>query len=139
VRQEFGDDPVDVPHRQMQHEQGTGAPERGQVLAFRHRRRLVGHPGEDHGLAHGGDCQLTPERRSCGREGGDPGNYRVVDTALVEAPHLLGDGTEDRGVTGVQPCDIHACSVRIDQLGDDLVEVEVGGIDQARPGRARGE
>jgi hypothetical protein len=130
MRRQFADDVLDPLHGQVHHERGTGGPEGGQVLARRHRRRAVRDAGEDDGLADAGHGELAPQGGGGGRERGHARGDVVGDAGPVEATGLLGDGAEDRRVARAEPDDVEPAGVRGGHGRDDLVQGEVGGVDQ---------
>jgi hypothetical protein len=136
VRRELGDDLLDPLHGQVQHQRRPGRAEAGQVLARRHRRRAVRDPAEDDGLPHAGHRELAPQGRGGGRERGHPRGDVVADAGLVKPSRLLGDGAEDRRVTRAEPHHVTSGRVGLRHRRDDLVQGQVGGVDQPRARRA---
>jgi hypothetical protein len=131
LRGQLGD-PLDG---EVQHQRRAGGRVGGELLTGRHRGGPGAGPGEDDGLPHPRHGQLALERRRGRGERRDAGHDLVGHPGRVEPAHLLGHGAPDRRVAGVQPGHVEAGLVRGDQLGGDLVEVEVGGVDQARARR----
>jgi hypothetical protein len=136
ARGQLGDDLLDPLHGQVQHQRCPGRAEAGQVLARRHRRRPVRDPAEDDRLPDAGDRELAPQGRGGRRERGHPGGDVVADAGLVKPAGLLGDGAEDRRVTRAEPDHVTSGRVGLRHGRDDLVQGQVGGVDQPRARRA---
>jgi hypothetical protein len=136
VRRQLGDDLLDPLYGQVQHQRRPGRAEAGQVLARRHRRRAVRDPAEDDRLADAGHRELAPQGRGGRRERGHPRGDVVADAGLVKPARLLGDGAEDRRVTRAEPHHVTSGRVGLRHGRDDLVQGQVGGVDQPRARRA---
>ena len=136
VRRQLGDDLFDPLHGQVQHQRRPGRAEAGQVLARRHRRRPVRDPAEDDRLPDAGHRELAPQGRGGRRERGHPRGDVVADAGLVKPAGLLGDGAEDRRVTRAEPHHVTPGRVGLRHRRDDLVQGQVGGVDQPRARRA---
>jgi hypothetical protein len=136
VRRQLGDHVFDPLDGQVQHECGAGGTEAGQVLARRHRRGAVRDPGEDHRLAETGHRELAPQRRRGRRERGHARGDVVADPGPVKPAGLLGDRAEDRRVARAEPDHVKPGGVRVRHGRDDLVQGQVGGVDQPGTGRA---
>ena len=136
VRGQLGHDLLDPLYGQVQHQRRPGRAEAGQVLARRHRRRPVRDPAEDDRLPDAGHGQLAPQGRGGRRERGHPRGDVVADAGLVKPAGLLGDGAEHRRVTRAEPDHVPSGRVRLRHRRDDLVQGQVGGVDQPRARRA---
>ncbi len=68
---------------------------------FRHRGAAL-HPGDDDGLAHGGQSILGVQGRRSAAEAGNAGGVIVSDAVRIQCIHLLPDGTVQAGVAGVE-------------------------------------
>jgi hypothetical protein len=136
VRRQLGDDLLDPLHGQVQHQRRPGRAEAGQVLARRHRRRPVRDPAEDDRLPDAGHGELAPQGGGGRRERGHPRGDVVADAGLVKPAGLLGDGAEDRRVTRAEPHHVTPGRVGLRHRRDDLVQGQVGGVDQPRARRA---
>ena len=136
VRRQLGDDLLDPLHGQVQHQRRPGRAEAGQVLARRHRRRPVRDPAEDDRLPDAGHGELAPQGRGGRRERGHPRGDVVADAGLVKPAGLLGDGAEDRRVPRAEPHHVTSGRVGLRHRRDDLVQGQVGGVDQPRARRA---
>ncbi len=139
MRHEIAHDARQVVDREMDRQRRTRSPERGQLLALRHRRGAHRRPRQDDGLAHLGQCQLGAQRRRRRGEGRHARRHVVGDAERVEAPHLLGDRAVDRGIAGMDARHVLPLFMRALDLGDDLVEMERRRIDDPRTGRRRGD
>jgi hypothetical protein len=136
VRRQLGDDLLGPLHGQVQHQRRPGRAEAGQVLARRHRRRPVRDPAEDDRLPDAGHGELAPQGGGGRRERGHPRGDVVADAGLVKPAGLLGDGAEDRRVTRAEPHHVTPGRVGLRHRRDDLVQGQVGGVDQPRARRA---
>ena len=74
----------------------------GQLLLFRHRGAPL-HPGDDYGLADGGQGVLGVQRRRRPAKAGHAGGIIVGDSIRIQCVHLLPDGPIQAGVAGVEP------------------------------------
>ncbi len=136
VRGQLGGEAPGVPDGQVQHERGPGGREPRQRLALGHRRGVALGAGQDHRLAHLGHGELAAHQGGRGGIRGDAGGDVPRDARVVEAAGLLRDSGVHRGVSGAQPCDVLALAGGPDQGRDDLVEVEVLGVDELGARRA---
>jgi hypothetical protein len=130
VRRQLGDHLLDPLDGQVQHQRRPGRAQAGQVLARRHGRRAVRDPGEDDRLPDARHGELAPQGRRGRRERGHARGYVVADAGLFESARLLGNGAEDRRVARAEPDHVKAGRVRLRHRRDDLVQGQVGGVDQ---------
>ncbi len=79
-----------------------------------------------------------PRRGGGGGEGRHARGDRPGDAQRVEPADLLGDGAVERRIAGVDAGDVVAGGMGGRDLGDDLVEVERGRVDDAGAGRRLG-
>ncbi len=108
----------------------------GQRLAGRHGGGAARQPGEHHGLRQARHRQLAAQRSGGGGEGGHAGRQGVGDAAPVQPAQLLRHGAVQRQVARMQPRHVLPGGVGGQELRLDRIEVERGGVDQPRAGRA---
>ena len=106
-----------------------------QLFVVWHGGRAHGSPRQNHGLGDARKGKLLLERRRCRRVGRHAGGHVVSDAEAVEAAHLLGNRTVERGIAGMEPRDLVAVCRRLLHLGYDGVEIERRGVDDARTRR----
>ena len=116
-----------------------GAPELLELLARRHGAGLHGGAGQDDRLGDLGQRQLRLRRAAAAAKAGHARADLIGNAQPIEAAHLLGDGAIDRGIAGMDAGDILALCMGRRHLGDDLVEVHGGGVEDAGAGRGRGD
>src|SRR3569833_2446607 len=79
-----------------------------------------------------GQRELAPQRGGRGRKSGHARSDRIFNSQRFEPPDLLAERAPDRKIAGVQPRDILAGFGGANDLGDDLVQRERRGVDDAR-------
>lgn len=77
---------------------------------------------------------VSSRRRLRGRggEGRHAGRERIRDAESIEPPQLLADRAPDREVARLKSCHILALLMSADHFADDRIEIEGGGVDDAR-------
>ena len=112
----------------------AGRPECGQLLTGWHRTGPLGDASQHHRLAEFGHGEFAPKRRGGRGEGRHARGDVVGDPETVQTASLFGDSTEDRRVAGAESNDVVPVRVGSDDGVGDLIEIQLGGVDQARIG-----
>ena len=115
---------------QVQHQSRTRRRKGRQALGIRHRGGAGLRPRQYDGLRDQRNGELATDARRCGGIGRHPRSDLPRHAGGVESSSLFRYGAVERRIARYQAYDPSAVVVRLDDASDDLVEVQVLGVDQ---------
>jgi hypothetical protein len=111
-----------------------GGGEASQGFARGHGRRAAGCARQHHRLRQARQREFGTQRGRRGGERGHAGRDRVGDADGPEAAQLLAHRRPHGQIARMQPRHVLPCRMGGDEFGDDGIEIEWRGVDDARAG-----